>query len=79
MDCKTNLEITTGFSEFDHSCRMETDWLPLQREVFEGLSSCSEALQVLRRAEKIGKIATGPGRFKATSNLLVLQGREWGE
>eukprot|EP00435_Cladocopium_sp_Y103_P035571 s1052_g9.t1 len=38
------------------SRRMETDWVPLQREVFEGLSSCSDALQVLRRAEKIGKI-----------------------
>ncbi|CAK9097816.1 unnamed protein product [Durusdinium trenchii] len=36
--------------------RMETDWTALHCQVFEGLSQCSEALQVLRKAEKIGKL-----------------------
>lgn len=35
---------------------METDWTALHCQVFEGLSQCSEALQVLRKAEKIGKL-----------------------
>jgi hypothetical protein len=50
---------------------METDWVPLQREVFEGLSSCSDASQVLRRAEKIGKIATGLFEDLAAFHCLV--------
>lgn len=36
--------------------RMQTDWSPLPREVYEGLESCADALSVLRRAEKLGKI-----------------------
>ena len=36
--------------------RMQTDWSPLPREVYEGLDSCADALSVLRRAEKLGKI-----------------------
>lgn len=60
------------------SRRMETDWVPLQREVFEGLSSCSDALQVLRRAEKIGKIVVsvplmvGPGAYAVTGGTGAL-------
>ena len=53
---------------------METDWTPLQCEVFEGLSRCSEALQVLRKAEKIGKIVVSVPSAFPENGTYVLSG-----
>ena len=53
---------------------MQTDWSPLPREVYEGLDSCADALQVLRRAEKLGKIVVTVPRMVTDGAPYVLSG-----
>ena len=48
---------------------MDGSWDPIPSRVFDGLESCSEALQTLRKADHIGKIVV-----KVPSNLQVREG-----
>ena len=52
-------------------------WEPLPFRVFEGLGACSEALQVLRKAEQIGKIVLSvpsPLRIREGATYLITGG-----
>ena len=51
---------------------MDGSWDPIPSRVFDGLESCSEALQTLRKADHIGKIVV-----KVPSNLQVREGETY--